>query len=112
VMGGDFIEFARARGLTEGRVMYLHAARNALLPVVTQAAVTAGLAVGSQVVVEVVFSWPGLGREILQAVRTSDYPLAQATFMLLAGLVIVFNFIIDLLYGRLDPRVVHVRQEG
>ena len=56
-------------------------------------------------VVEVVFSWPGLGREVLQAVRASDFPLAQATFLLLAVLVIVMNFLADLFYGVLDPRV-------
>lgn len=110
VLGEDFIEFSRARGLSETRIMYLHAARNALLPVVTQLAITTGLAVGGQVVVEVVFSWPGLGREMLEAVRTSDYPLAQATFMLMAAMVLLLNFISDLLYGRLDPRVVYTEE--
>ncbi|MFU8889160.1 MAG: ABC transporter permease, partial [Trueperaceae bacterium] len=105
VYGEDFIEMARAKGLRERDVLYRHAARNALLPVITQLAVTIGLAAGGQVVVEVVFSWPGLGREILQAVRTSDFPLAQATFMLMAVLVITMNFLADLLYGALDPRV-------
>jgi len=105
VYGEDFIEMARAKGLRERDVLYRHAARNALLPVITQLAVTIGLAAGGQVVVEVVFSWPGLGREILQAVRTSDFPLAQATFMLMAVLVIAMNFLADMLYGALDPRV-------
>jgi len=73
--------------------------------VITQLAVTIGLAAGGQVVVEVVFSWPGLGREILSAVRTSDFPLAQATFLLMATLVIFMNFLADMLYGALDPRV-------
>src|SRR5690625_4446728 len=110
VLGEDFIEFARARGLSEARIMYFHAARNALLPVLTQAAITAGLAVGGQVVVEVVFSWPGLGREMLEAVRTSDYPMAQATFMLMAAMVLLLNFVSDLIYGRLDPRVVYTEE--
>ena len=105
VIGDDFIEFARARGFSEARTMYRHAARNALLPVVTQAAVTTGLAVGGQVVVEVVFSWPGLGREMFQAVQTSDYPMAQATFIFMALLILLLNFFVDLVYGRLDPRV-------
>ena len=105
VYGEDFIEMARAKGLKEHRILYRHAARNALLPVITQLAVTIGLAAGGQVVVEVVFSWPGLGREILQAVRTSDFPLAQATFLLLAVLVIIMNFLADMLYSALDPRV-------
>ncbi|TVR92557.1 MAG: ABC transporter permease [Spirochaetaceae bacterium] len=107
VMGEDFIEFAEARGLSRMRVMYRHAARNALLPVVTQAAITAGLAVGGQVVVEVVFSWPGLGLEMFNAVRTSDYPLAQASFLLMATIILVLNLITDLIYSRLDPRVTY-----
>jgi peptide/nickel transport system permease protein len=105
VYGEDFIEMARAKGLKERNILFNHAARNALLPVITQLAVTIGLAAGGQVVVEVVFSWPGLGREILQAVRTSDFPLAQATFLLLAALVVGMNFLADMLYSALDPRV-------
>ena len=105
VYGEDFVEMARAKGLPERRILFDHAARNALLPVVTQLAVTIGLAAGGQVVVEVVFSWPGLGREILSAVRTSDFPLAQATFLLMAFLVIIMNFLADSVYSFLDPRV-------
>lgn len=103
--GEDFIEMARAKGLPERRILFNHAARNALLPVVTQLAVTIGLAAGGQVVVEVVFSWPGLGREILQAVRTSDFPLAQACFLVMAAFVIALNLLVDFLYTTLDPRV-------
>ncbi len=106
IMGEDFIELCQAKGLSERRIMYKHVARNALLPVVTQAAITIGLAVGGQVVVEVVFSWPGLGREMIQAVRTSDFPVAQGAFMMMAGLVLVMNTVADLLYSYLDPRVV------
>jgi peptide/nickel transport system permease protein len=105
VYGEDFIDMARAKGLPERRILYRHAARNALLPVVTQLAVTIGLAAGGQVVVEVVFSWPGLGREILNAVRTSDFPLAQASFLVMATFVITLNFLVDMLYTTLDPRV-------
>lgn len=105
VYGEDFIDMARAKGLPERRILFNHAARNALLPVVTQLAVTIGLAAGGQVVVEVVFSWPGLGREILSAVRTSDFPLAQASFLVMAALVITMNLLVDLLYTTLDPRV-------
>ncbi len=105
VMGEDFIELCQAKGLSERKIMYRHVARNALLPVVTQAAITIGLAVGGQVVVEVVFSWPGLGREIVQAVRTSDFPMAQGAFMMMSGLVLIMNFLADMLYSYLDPRV-------
>ncbi|TVR73796.1 MAG: ABC transporter permease [Spirochaetaceae bacterium] len=112
VMGDDFIEFAHARGLGARRVMYRHAARNALLPVITQLAITVGLAAGGQVVVEVVFSWPGLGLEMFNAVRTSDYPLAQASFMLLAGLVLLMNLIVDMIYTWLDPRISFSSEGG
>jgi peptide/nickel transport system permease protein len=112
LVGEDFIGFCRARGFSEVRTMYRHVARNALLPIVTLATLTTGLAVGGQVVVEVVFSWPGLGREMLDAVRRSDYPVAQATFLLLAALVLVLNLLADLTYKRLDPRVVLSRRRG
>lgn len=111
VMGEDFIELCHAKGLSDRTIMYNHAARNALLPVVTQAAVTVGLAVGGQVVAEVVFSWPGLGRELVQAVRTSDYPIAQGGFMMMAGMVLIMNLAADLIYSYLDPRVVY-KKEG
>lgn len=103
--GEDFIRAARAKGLSEAAVLYFHAARNALLPVVTQLATTIGLAAGGQVVVEVVFSWPGVGREILNAVRASDFPLAQTSFLVIATMVIVLNFLADVTYTFLDPRV-------
>ena len=109
IMGEDFIEFCKARGISMRKIMYKHVARNALLPVVTQAAITAGFAVAGQVVVEVVFSWPGLGMEMLNAVRTSDYPMAQASFLLLAGVILVLNFFADVLYSKLDPRVAYKR---
>jgi len=110
VMGEDFIELCKAKGLGERATMFKHAARNALLPVVTQAAITVGLAVGGMVVVEVVFSWPGLGRELVQAVRTGDYPMAQAGFMLMAGIILLMNFLADIVYGYLDPRVAYKRE--
>lgn len=108
-LGEDYVEFARARGLSERRVMFAHVARNSLLPIVTYSVLAIALAVGGSVVVEVVFSWPGLGREMVQAVSSRDYPLAQAAFLLLATVVIVMNLLADLLYLRLDPRVTYRR---
>lgn len=87
--------------------MFKHAARNALLPVLTAAAVAVGFAVGGSVLVETVFGWPGLGREMVQAVVRRDYPVAQGTFIVLASTVILMNFVADLLYGVLDPRVAY-----
>jgi len=87
--------------------MLKHAARNALLPIVTAFAVAAGFAVGGSVVLETVFAWPGLGREMVRAVISNDYPVAQATFLILAGLVLIANFLADLAYGYLDPRITY-----
>ncbi|HEU5300172.1 MAG TPA: ABC transporter permease [bacterium] len=105
VFGEEFIEFARARGLSEWRVMFVHALRNALLPVVTAATVFLGLALGGQIVVEYTFSWPGLGREIVLATQHRDYPVAQAMFLVLAAGISLMNLLADLLYPYLDPRV-------
>lgn len=105
VLGEDYIELARAKGLAEGRIMFHHAARNALLPVVTAAGIYIALAAGGIAVIEYVFSWPGLGLEIVAATQRRDFPLAQAAFLLLGTMVVVMNFLTDLVYGYLDPRV-------
>lgn len=110
VYGEEFIELARARGFSEARVMFRHALRNALLPVVTAAAIAVGLAVGGQIVIEVVFSWPGIGREIVLATQNRDYPLAQALFLISAIAVMGANFLADLLYAQLDPRISFERE--
>ena len=102
--GEDYIELLRAKGMPE-RVVLRHAARNSLLPVVTWVFHMFGYAIASTVLVEVVFAWPGLGREIVTAVTTFDYPVSQAAFFLISVIVIGTNFLLDLLYGTLDPRV-------
>jgi peptide/nickel transport system permease protein len=105
ILGSDFIELAQAKGLTPVAVMIRHAARNALLPVFTVSSVMVGFAIGGQVIVEQVFSWPGMGQLMVQAASARDYPVAQATFLLLAVLVIFLNLLADISYGYLDPRV-------
>lgn len=107
VLSEDYIEMAHAKGLPERQVLYRHAARNALLPVVTAGALFIGMAIGGQVLIEVVFSWPGLGREIVQAVTRSDYPLAQGCFIILSTVVMVMNLIADVVYAVLDPRIAY-----
>lgn len=103
----DFIDICRAKGLTERSIMFKHAARNAMLPVLTAAAIAVGFAIGGSVLIETVFGWPGLGREMIRAVLRRDYPVAQGTFLVLATAVVVMNFVADLLYGVLDPRVTY-----
>ncbi len=107
VLGEDYIELAKAKGFSERRIVFHHAARNALLPVVTAAAVYIALAAGGITMIEYVFSWPGLGLEIVSATQRRDYPLAEASFLLLGVMVVVLNFLADLLYGYLDPRVAY-----
>ncbi len=107
VLSQDFIEVCRARGLKDRTIMFKHAARNALLPIVTAGAVALGYAVGGSVLIETVFGWPGMGREMVNAVLRRDYPVAQGTFFVFATTVILLNFIADLAYGFLDPRVTY-----
>jgi peptide/nickel transport system permease protein len=105
VMKEDFVTMARIKGLSTFSVVIRHAARNALLPVMTSFAIAVGYQIQGNVVVETVFSWPGLGRELVRAVSASDYPLAQGAFLMIAIVVILMNLIADLLYAALDPRV-------
>ena len=109
VLREDFVTMARMKGLSGWTILVKHAARNALLPVVTAFAVGIGYSIGGNVVVEQVFGWPGLGRLLVRAVAASDYPVAQGAFLIIATVIIVMNFIADMLYGWLDPRVAHER---
>lgn len=110
VMDEDFVVMARMKGYSNWRVLMIHAARNALLPVATAMALGIGYAVGGNVVIETVFSWPGIGRLLVKAVAAKDYPLAQGAFFLIACVMIFMNFVADLLYTWLDPRVSHARR--
>lgn len=104
-MGQDYIHMARAKGLPRRRIMYQYAARNAILPNMTGFALSLGFIVSGALLTEIVFSYPGLGYTLLQAVQNEDYPLLQGTLLLIAVAVLLANFIVDLLYVRLDPRV-------
>jgi peptide/nickel transport system permease protein len=105
VMQEDFITMSKMKGLSSWRIVIYHAARNALLPVATAFTLGVGFAFGGNVVIETVFSWPGLGRLLVFAVSASDYPLAQGAFIFLTGILILMNFLADLMYLFLDPRV-------
>jgi peptide/nickel transport system permease protein len=107
ILHDEFITMAKIKGLSPWRITIHHAARNALLPVVTAFALGLGATLGGNVVVETVFSWPGLGRLLVSAVAQSDYPLAQGAFFLISLVLIVLNLFVDLVYGWLDPRVSH-----
>ena len=105
VLKADFIEIKKAEGLPERTVLYKHAARNSVLPIVTVAAIATGAAMGGSVIIETIFRWPGMGREMVASVGRSDYPVAMTTFFFMGTCVIVMNFIADLAYLYLDPRV-------
>jgi peptide/nickel transport system permease protein len=105
ILQDDFITMGRLIGYSDWRLMVMHAARNALLPVVTALALGIGYSVGGNVVIENVFGWPGIGRLLVNAVATSDYPLAQGAFFFIAIIMLLMNFLADFLYGMLDPRV-------
>ncbi|MFT4109098.1 ABC transporter permease [Propionicimonas sp.] len=101
----DYITMARAKGLREGRIMFRYAARNALLPSVTSFGMSIGFVVGGALLTEVVFAYPGIGYQLLLAVQALDYPLMQGIFLTLTATVLVANFLVDIVYLRLDPRV-------
>ena len=105
VLRADYIRTARAKGLSEMFVVAKHTLKNAAVPIVTITGLQFGSLLGGAVVTETVFSWPGIGRLAIQSIYNRDYPVVQCTVFLSAVLFILINFVIDLLYGFLDPRV-------
>lgn len=104
-LGADHLVVGRAKGLSDRRLKYRYAARNALLPVVTLTGLEVGVAVTGTVFIETVFAYPGLGRLVFEAVQAHDYPVLQACFLVLTIVVVTANLAVDLLYRRLDPRI-------
>ncbi len=105
VIRQDYITTARSKGLSECLVVYKHALRNALIPVVTYMGLQYGFLLGGAVVTELIFSWPGLGRLVVQAIYDRDYPIIQGCILLFSIIFVVINLVVDLLYGILDPRI-------
>lgn len=101
----DYIATARAKGVSERNVIFRHALKNASLPLITSAALAFGFMISGAIITEGVFSWPGMGRWIFQAINLNDYSVLQAVFYIIAVLVILANIIADLLYGIIDPRI-------
>ena len=101
----DYVLMAKAKGLSEGRVMFRYAARNAILPNITGFAIAIGAIVGGQLLTEMVFSYPGIGYALLQAVQQQDYAMVQGVFLIITLVVLGANFLADMLYAFLDPRV-------
>lgn len=105
VLSSDYIRTARAKGLLSFKVIAKHALRNSLLPVVTIVGLQVGALLGGSVVTEMVFAWPGVGQMIIQAINFRDFPLVQTAIILLAGIFVLINLIVDLLYVVIDPRI-------
>jgi peptide/nickel transport system permease protein len=107
ILGEDYIRTARSKGLAESTVVLKHALRNALVPILTVLGLTLALMVGGAVVTETVFNLPGLGNLVVRAVLRRDYPVIQGALLVIAGVYVVINFTIDVLYVFVDPRVRH-----
>jgi len=109
VMRDDYVRTARAKGLPPGRVFTWHVGRNSLIPVVTMIGILAGELLGGAAVTETVFGWPGVGRLIVQAIETKDFPVVQAGVAVVATIFVGINLLVDVLYTLIDPRIGHTR---
>jgi dipeptide transport system permease protein len=109
VLGEDYIRTARAKGLPAWRIISIHALRNALIPVVTVIGLQVGTLMGGAILTETIFSWPGIGKWLVESINRRDDPELQGGVLLIATLVMSVNLLVDLLYGMLDPRIRHRR---
>ena len=107
VLGEDYIRTARAKGVSRARVILIHALRNAMLPVVTVIGLQVGVMLAGAILTETIFSWPGLGRWLIEGLQRRDYPVVQGGVLLVATLIIFVNLVVDLLYGIVNPRIRH-----
>ena len=109
VLREDYVRTARAKGLSPARVVFVHALRNALVPVITVMGLLVGSLLGGAVLTETIFSWPGVGKWLIDAIARRDYPVVQGGILITASLVIVVNLIVDLMYGLINPRIRHAK---
>ena len=109
VLREDYVRTARAKGLSPARVVFVHALRNALVPVVTVIGLQIGTLLAGAVLTETIFSWPGVGKWLIDAISRRDYPVVQGGILITATLVIVVNLGVDLLYGLVNPRIRHAK---
>ncbi len=107
VLEEDYVRTARAKGLSQRRVIGIHALRNALIPVVTVIGLQVGALLAGAVLTETIFSWPGVGKWLVESIGRRDYPALQGGIMLISTAVILVNLIVDLLYGLINPRIRH-----
>ena len=105
VLGENYVRTARAKGLTQGRVIGLHALRNALIPVITTIGLQVGVLMAGAILTETIFSWPGIGKWMIDAIAKRDYFVVQGGLLLIALLVMTVNLVVDVLYGLVNPRI-------
>ncbi len=105
VLGENYVRTARAKGLTQGRVIGLHALRNALIPVITTIGLQVGVLMAGAILTETIFSWPGIGKWMIDAIGKRDYFVVQGGLLLIALLVMTVNLVVDVLYGLVNPRI-------
>ena len=107
VLGEDYVRTARAKGLPPFRVIGVHALRNAMIPVITTIGLQVGVLLAGAILTETIFSWPGIGKWMVDSVFRRDYPVIQAGLLMIAGIIMIVNLIVDLLYGLINPRIRH-----
>ncbi|WP_163270523.1 ABC transporter permease subunit [Chelativorans alearense] len=107
VLGEDYVRTARAKGLPPRRVIGLHALRNALIPVITTIGLQVGVLLAGAILTETIFSWPGIGKWMVDSVFKRDYAVVQGGLLLIAGIIMIVNLIVDMLYGLVNPRIRH-----
>jgi dipeptide transport system permease protein len=107
VLGEDYVRTARAKGLGPQRVIGLHALRNALIPVITTIGLQVGVLLAGAILTETIFSWPGIGKWMVDSVFRRDYPVIQGGLLIIAGIIMFVNLTVDLLYGLINPRIRH-----
>jgi len=105
VLSEDYLVTARAKGVSERKILFKHAFKNASLPIITQVAIAFGFTLSGAIVTETVFNYPGMGLWIWRSIEKFDYPALQAIFFIVALCVIIANFLADLAYGIVDPRI-------
>lgn len=105
VLGEDYVRTAKAKGLSPVRVIGLHALRNALIPVITTIGLQVGVLLGGAILTETIFSWPGIGKWMLDSIFRRDYPSVQGGLMMIAAIVMIVNLTVDILYGLVNPRI-------
>jgi dipeptide transport system permease protein len=107
VLGEDYVRTARAKGLSPFRVVGVHALRNAMIPVITTIGLQVGVLMAGAILTETIFSWPGIGKWMVDSVFRRDYPVIQGGLLIIAGIIMLVNLVVDLLYGLINPRIRH-----